>query len=219
MNTGGEKFCPVIGTSDGHLVSAGCLVTLGAWQIAEHSRDRLVVFAQGIPPSAEGQGTPRGDDAPPLRITRAGLQAIGVETEGGAPEGPMSADTAATPADAKSAAHTPARATKADVAPTPTRSTAKAKTANRGKTAQADKPTLRAGTKQAQMIEMLRRPAGATVEQIAAATGWQHHTIRGAISGALKKKLGLTVEVTRTREVSPNKTGAKGSTTVYRIVA
>ena len=61
------------------------------------------------------------------------------------------------------------------------------------------------------MIELLKRPEGATVEQIAAATGWQHHTIRGAISGALKKKLGLTVEATRTREVGPNKTGAKGS--------
>ena len=48
------------------------------------------------------------------------------------------------------------------------------------------------------MIELLKRPKGATVEQIAAATGWQHHTIRGAISGALKKKLGLTVEATRT---------------------
>jgi hypothetical protein len=83
----------------------------------------------------------------------------------------------------------------------------------------AEKPTPRAGTKQAQMIELLKRPEGATVEQIAAATGWQHHTIRGAISGALKKKLGLTVEATRTREVGPNKTGAKGSTTTYRIVA
>ena len=68
------------------------------------------------------------------------------------------------------------------------------------------------------MIDMLKRPEGATVEQIAAATGWQHHTIRGAISGALKKKLGLTVEATRTREVGPNKTGAKGSSTVYRII-
>ena len=68
------------------------------------------------------------------------------------------------------------------------------------------------------MIELLKRPEGATVEQIAAATGWQHHTIRGAISGALKKKLGLTVEATRTREVGPNKTGAKGSATTYRIV-
>jgi Protein of unknown function (DUF3489) len=82
----------------------------------------------------------------------------------------------------------------------------------------AKTPTPRAGTKQARMIEMLKRPEGATVEQIAAVTGWQHHTIRGAISGALKKKLRLTVEATRTREVGPNKTGAKGSTTVYRIV-
>ena len=41
------------------------------------------------------------------------------------------------------------------------------------------------------MIELLKRPEGATVEQIAEATGWQKHTIRGAISGALKKKLGL----------------------------
>jgi hypothetical protein len=81
----------------------------------------------------------------------------------------------------------------------------------------AAKPTPRAGTKQAQMIEMLKRPEGATVEQIAEVTGWQHHTVRGAISGALKKKLGLTIEATRTREVGPNQTGAKGSSTVYRI--
>ena len=92
------------------------------------------------------------------------------------------------------------------------------KKAKPGKTAPADKPTPRAGTKQAKMIELLKRPEGATVEQIAAATGWQHHTIRGAISGALKKKLGLNIEATRIREVGPNKTGAKGSSTVYRIV-
>jgi hypothetical protein len=92
---------------------------------------------------------------------------------------------------------------------------AKAKAAKPTKV--ADKPTPRAGTKQARMIELLKRPEGATVEQIAAATGWQKHTIRGAISGALKKKLGLNVEATRTREVGPNKTGAKGSSTVYRI--
>ena len=95
---------------------------------------------------------------------------------------------------------------------------AKAKAAKPAKAASAAKPTPRAGTKQAKMIELLRRPEGATVEQIAEATGWQHHTIRGAIAGALKKKLGLNVEATRTREVGPNKTGAKGSATVYRIV-
>ena len=92
------------------------------------------------------------------------------------------------------------------------------KTAKPAKAAPADKPTPRTGTKQALLIELLKRPEGATVEQIAQATGWQHHTIRGAISGALKKKLGLTVEASRTREVGPNKSGAKGSITVYRIV-
>jgi len=42
-----------------------------------------------------------------------------------------------------------------------------------------------------------------------------HHP-RGDLRRA-EKKLGLTVEATRTREVGPNKTGAKGSSTVYRI--
>src|SRR5215211_1283072 len=46
------------------------------------------------------QGIPRGDDPPPLRITSAGLEAIGVEPEDGAPEGAMPADTGATSADA-----------------------------------------------------------------------------------------------------------------------
>jgi hypothetical protein len=52
---------------------------------------------------------------------------------------------------------------------------------------------LREGIKQAILIAMLRAPAGATIEEIAVATGWQPHTVRGAMSGALKKKLGLTI--------------------------
>ncbi len=51
----------------------------------------------------------------------------------------------------------------------------------------------RAGTKQAQLIAMLERPEGATITEIAEALDWQAHTVRGAISGALKKKLGLDV--------------------------
>ena len=51
----------------------------------------------------------------------------------------------------------------------------------------------RDGTKQAQLIAMLRRKQGATIAQIVEATGWQPHTVRGAFAGALKKKLGLTV--------------------------
>jgi len=48
-------------------------------------------------------------------------------------------------------------------------------------------------SKQALVIEMLKRPEGATIAQISEATGWQHHTIRGTFAGALKKKLGLNI--------------------------
>ena len=40
---------------------------------------------------------------------------------------------------------------------------------------------------------MLRAEGGATIDEIVEATGWQAHTVRGAMSGALKKKLGLTI--------------------------
>ena len=40
---------------------------------------------------------------------------------------------------------------------------------------------------------MLRSPEGATVDEVASATGWQRHTVRGVFSGTLKKKLGLTI--------------------------
>ena len=72
----------------------------------------------------------------------------------------------------------------------------------------------RAGTKQVRMIEMLKRPEGATVEAI----GWQHNNIRCAINKILKKKLKLAVEASRTRYVGRAKTGAKGSGTAYRII-
>ena len=51
----------------------------------------------------------------------------------------------------------------------------------------------RPDTKQAKLVAMLQRPDGASLDEIVAATGWQAHTVRGAIAGALKKKLGLTV--------------------------
>jgi len=59
---------------------------------------------------------------------------------------------------------------------------------------QAPKPPIqRAGTKQSMLIAMLQAPEGATMEAIIAATGWQAHSARGAMSGALGKKLGLVV--------------------------
>ena len=51
----------------------------------------------------------------------------------------------------------------------------------------------REGTKQAVLIELLTRAEGATLPQMTEATGWQVHTVRGAMAGALKKKLGLEI--------------------------
>jgi len=75
----------------------------------------------------------------------------------------------------------------------------------------------REGTKQEVVLAMLRRPEGATVAQIAEATGWAQHTVRGFFAG-LKKRQGITVEIAeRIRQVGPNKQGAKGSYTIYRV--
>lgn len=51
----------------------------------------------------------------------------------------------------------------------------------------------RANSKQAEVIAMLKRPEGATINQICEATGWQSHTVRGTFAGAFKKKLGLDI--------------------------
>lgn len=51
----------------------------------------------------------------------------------------------------------------------------------------------RSDTKQYKLIAMLQAKDGATVEEISAEFGWQNHTVRGALYGALKKKLGLNV--------------------------
>jgi hypothetical protein len=68
-------------------------------------------------------------------------------------------------------------------------------------------PATRADSKQARLIEMLKRPKGASIDEIVKALGWQPHTVRGAIAGALKKKLSLAV--------TSEKVEARGR--VYRI--
>ncbi len=112
-----------------------------------------------------------------LVITDAGLAAIGIEPdELPEPDAPRSATGGDTGASIHGADHD---ANVATVAPT----------------AAIDAPvrTPREGTKQATLITMLRALDGATIAEIVAVTGWQPHTVRGAIAGALKKKLGLEV--------------------------
>jgi hypothetical protein len=107
-----------------------------------------------------------------LIITDAGLTAIGVE-----PGTPRSAAQAATRGEDTEAA----AAAIPDKTPGPTAATP------------AQERKVREGTKQALIIAMLRRPEGASIAEIAEATGWLHHTIRGMIAGALRKKLGLDI--------------------------
>lgn len=110
-----------------------------------------------------------------LAVTEAGLAAIGAE-----PANP----TKTKPAKAGGDVDTKPK-------PRPSRPTAPIQ-------AQAKKPSsskvkARPGTKLALLIDLLGRKGGTTIENMTKATGWQRHSVRGAISGALKKKLGLVI--------------------------
>jgi len=74
--------------------------------------------------------------------------------------------------------------------------------------AEVPTPTPRENSKQATVIAMLKRPEGATIKQIMKAMGWQSHTVRGMISGALRKKLKLNVQCDKPED---------GGDNVYRI--
>lgn len=76
--------------------------------------------------------------------------------------------------------------------------------------AEADQRRMpRAGSKLAVLVELLTREAGTTVKEMVAATGWQAHTIRGVMSGALAKKFGLVITSAK----------VEGRARVYRVAA
>ena len=92
-----------------------------------------------------------------------------------------------TEAKLKAARTVPAPRTGGPVAPK------KAKAA-KAATAKDAAPATRDGSKKAIVLDMLKRPDGATLADIMSATAWQAHSVRGFISGSLGKKMGLTVE-------------------------
>jgi hypothetical protein len=158
------------------------------------------LLAEGLIEEIQARGAlpvwRRDDDKGPLalRITKRGLATIGVD--GGSAQAESEE-----PHDTKQGA---------DLGPDkPPRRVAAAR---RKKTTdeaqqQSAKPS-RGASKQARVIEMLRRRQGATVATIMKATGWQPHSVRGFFAGVVRNKLGLTLV--------PEKTGEQR---VYRIVA
>jgi hypothetical protein len=72
-----------------------------------------------------------------------------------------------------------------------------AKKAPKGRTkAQVAKPA-RSGSKTAKILDLLRRPGGASAKELLKPTGWQEHSLRGYLSGTVSKKMGLALTSTK----------------------
>jgi hypothetical protein len=95
----------------------------------------------------------------------------------------------------KKARVAPRRAPVAPAKTKPARKATSAKRAPQGRTkADAAKATLaRKGSKTSTILDLLKRPGGATSKQLMKATGWLPHSVRGFLSGTVRKKMGLIV--------------------------
>ena len=125
-----------------------------------------------------------------LVATPKALKPLGVE------EGPV--DGVTTTVDITEPPRTTKRASRA----------AKAEMGKPAGKSKASPPARKAESKLDRIVALMRRAKGATLADMMAATDWQAHSIRGAISGAIKKKLGLAVLSEKT-----------GETRFYRITA
>ena len=53
------------------------------------------------------------------------------------------------------------------------------------------------GTKHSQLVQLLSRPEGASIEDMMQVTAWQQHSVRGFLAGTVKKKMGLALTSTK----------------------
>ena len=90
-----------------------------------------------------------------------------------------------------------AGARRANVAPKKAKSGKKASPGKKAPKGATKANGAREGSKAAKILDLLRRPGGATAKELMKATGWQPHSIRGFLSGTVGKKMKLTVVSTK----------------------
>jgi len=89
------------------------------------------------------------------------------------------------------------RGRRAPVALAKAKSGKKATSAKKAPKSAKNAGSARDGSKTAQVLDLLKRPGGATSKELMKATGWQAHSVRGFLSGAVGKKMGLAVTSTK----------------------
>jgi hypothetical protein len=133
----------------------------------------------------------------------AAITAKGKHNMNGIPAETANTEAAATAEQPKPAKKPRAAAQQAHVAPSKARSGKKASPAKRAtKAARSAQPPkkatgVRQGSKTSKVLDLVKRSGGATLKELTKATGWQAHSVRGFLSGALGKKMGLTVNSTK----------------------
>ena len=90
--------------------------------------------------------------------------------------------------------------TRAHVAPNRAKSAPKARASKKAPTGRGKAGLARDGSKTAKVLDLLKRPEGAGMKELMKSTGWQPHSVRGFLSGTIRKKMGMTVTSTKTED-------------------
>ena len=89
---------------------------------------------------------------------------------------------------------------RAHVAPNQDKSDTKARTSKKPPKRGGKAGSARDGSKTAKVLDLLKRPEGASMKELMKSTGWQPHSVRGFLSGTIRKKMGMTVTSTKTED-------------------